>query len=110
MRNIKTVHAAVAAARQQGQDRQKEISGELAKVRAAVDDERSNAARLKAEVDELRKRAGRASELGERESQLKSQMTKFDARSKSLGEREAALAGSEARDGDSEGASAKASR
>src|SRR2546426_11752807 len=91
MRSFETAKAEAEAARRQGQDRQKEIAGELAKARAAVDEARAEGARLKDEVDELRKRAGKAGELGERESVLKAQLAKLGAQSKDLADREATL-------------------
>src|SRR5207244_2889231 len=110
MRSFETAKAEAEASRRQGQDRQKEVAGELATARAAVHEAKAEGARLKAELDELRKRAGKASELGGREAQLKAQLAKFDARSKELGQREATLAGSEARVRQREAESAKASR
>src|SRR3989442_7505670 len=106
----KTARSEADAAGRQAKGGQKVFSGNLARVQAATDDEKRNAARLKAEVDDLRKRAGKASGLSERESHLKAQIAKFDARSKELGQREATLAGSEARVREREAESAKASR
>src|SRR5439155_1715819 len=55
MRSFETAKAEAEASRRQGQDRQKEIAGELATARAAVDEAKAEGARLKAEVDEARK-------------------------------------------------------
>jgi len=66
---------------------------EMSQALGVAGQEKEKTARLREEIDDLRKRAGKAGELSEKESSLKAQWAKLNGRTKKLADREATLTG-----------------
>src|SRR5438309_11756761 len=78
------------------QDRASALEVDLSKTAAMVEQEKEQASRLEAEIEDLKKRALAAGELTETESRLNAQRKTLDTRVKELAQRETALAATEA--------------
>jgi chromosome segregation ATPase len=95
LRNVEIAKDALDAAKRDYRQKEIVLTTEMTKARGAVDQEREKAERLKGEVDELRKRLGRAGELSEKETELEEQRAKLDAQRKELADGRTALEGLE---------------
>src|SRR2546428_11561188 len=80
-----------AAARKEFQEKEIVLTTEMTKALGAAGREKEKTARFREEIDDLRKRAGRAGALSEKESRLKAQRGKLDARTKEVADRQATL-------------------
>src|SRR5437667_12395630 len=85
------------SARKEFQEKEIVLTTEMTKALGAAGQEKEKTARLREEIDDLRKRAGKAGELSEKESSLKAQWAKLNGRTKKLADREATLTGLKAR-------------
>src|SRR5207245_11815004 len=94
----------------QGANGEKKVAGQVATADHAFGEEKEKVGRLEAEIVGLRKKAGKVGELSGKESELKAQTAKLDARSKEFAERETALEGGEVRVRQREAEAQKATR
>src|SRR3989454_379805 len=92
LHDLKSARADAIAARKEYQEKEIVLTTEMTRARGSVDQEKEKSSRLKAEIEELRKRVGRAGELSEKESDLKAKWAKFETEKKELTDHETRVA------------------
>src|SRR6266566_769922 len=92
LQEVKSARTEAVAARKDYQEKEIVLTTEMTRARGSMDQEKEKAARLKDEIEELRKRLGKAGELSEKESDLKAKWSKLDAEKKELADHKAEVA------------------
>src|SRR3989440_6337000 len=92
LHELKSARTDAVAARKDYQEKEIVLTTEMTRARGSMDQEKEKSSRLKAEIEELRKRLGRAGELSEKESDLKAKWAKFETEKKELTDHETRVA------------------
>src|SRR5438132_9024546 len=82
LHELKSARTEAVTARKDYQEKEIVLTTEMTRARGSMDQEKEKSSRLKDEIEELRKRLGKAGELSEKESDLKAKRDKRDAESK----------------------------
>src|SRR5207302_7045252 len=91
LHDLKSAQAESAAARKEFREKEIVLTTEMTRAQGSVDQEKDKSAGLKDELEDLKKRLGRAGDLTARETEIKEQRTKFEAEKRELEKRQGSL-------------------
>src|SRR3989442_115876 len=97
LHELKSARTEAVAARKDYQEKEIVLTTEMTRARGSMDQEKEKATRLKDEIEEVRKRLGKAGEVSEQESDLKAKWAKLDAEKKELADHKTEVAALEKR-------------
>src|SRR5439155_845073 len=78
LHDLKSAQAESAAARKEFREKEIVLTTQMTRAQGSVDQEKDKSAGLKDELEDLKKRLGRAGDLTARETEIKEQRTKFE--------------------------------